>query len=470
ICGAPTAIALTNVQGTLVGSSPGDTGDGVDRVKAATCGGTLVGSGKDALFSFTLERTRDVTVTLSGGTFDGLLRAYTQPCVTGAPLAGTSGDSCANAGGAGASESLTFAELAKGTYYVAVDGVGAGDNGTFSVNVSATCNGTDQLRIVELGVGSTDYTVLRNTSDCQAHLDGLTVRFDDALGADLSAALPDLLLEPGEQVRIQENLGASTPGVIGVGSIEFGADRGGTVALCRNGCATGADVIDALAFADGAPQPLEPPPALPAGSGFSFPVGGITPSNLNDRVFVRVALTGKNPTFTGADFCTGRPGSVFGMRLDEVFVGDPDFVAIENHADCALSIQPFRVRFDTAGSAGFEAVLDARVLVSGARVYLSEPPNRQNDVNTGVGIPNVSGTSGSVRLCRGSCATPGTTVDAVVWAGTGAATTLPGVLSFSPDALPQIPDETTSSYLRTAISGQNPRFLATDWAIGNKSR
>ena len=61
---------------------------------------------------------------------------------------------------------MSFSRLAKGTYYVVVDGASGSDKGTYKLDVSATCDGIDDLRIVELGIGATDYAVIRNMSDC----------------------------------------------------------------------------------------------------------------------------------------------------------------------------------------------------------------------------------------------------------------------------------------------------------------
>jgi cysteine-rich repeat protein len=481
-CPAPQSIALADspgAPGTLHGSASGDSTDATSHVNAAACDGATRGAGPDALYSFSLDRTRNVTVSLAAS-FDGILRTYTKACVPGAGLSEAGGDACSN-GGTG-TESMSFSRLAKGTYYVVVDGAGAADKGTYTVDVAATCDGIEDLRIVELGIGTTDYAVIRNMSDCPASLAGAKLKFDDSTQPDVVTSLPSVTLAPGEQLRIQENLGtAPVPGAIDAGgSIPFQYDRGGTVLLCKTDCAAAADMVDVVQFADAETSTLEPPPAPPAGITFAFPLVGINAANQNTKSWVRVANTGTNPSFTGADFCTGAPGAPFGLRLDEIFIGDPDFIAMKNYADCAVGLSQFQVRLETGGvTPVINAPLDARSLASGATVYLSEPPNKTNDVNTGTAIPNAGGLSGTVRLCRGTCATPGTTVDVIAWNGVLAAggtptafPALPIPLSFSPAGLGGITDanQQTASYRRAAIKGSNSRFFASDWSTGTKSR
>jgi cysteine-rich repeat protein len=481
-CPAPQSIALADspaAPGTLHGLASGDSTDATSHVNPAACDGATRGAGPDALYSFSLDRTRNVTVSLVAS-FDGILRTYTKACVPGAGLSEAGGDACSN-GGTG-TESMSFSRLPAGTYYVIVDGADTAEKGTYTVDIAATCDGIDDLRIVELGIGTPDYAVIRNMSDCPASLAGTKLKFDDSTQPDVVTSLPPVTLAPGEQLRIQENLGTTpVPGAIDAGgSIPFEYTRGGTVLLCKTDCAAAADVVDVVQFADAETSTLEPPPAPPAGITFAFPLTGVNGPNQNTKSWVRVGNTGKNPTFTGADFCTGAPGAPFGLRLDEVFIGDPDFIAMKNYADCAVGLSQFQVRLETGGvTPVINAPLDSRSLASGATVYLSEPPNRANDVNTGTAIPNVGGASGTVRLCRGTCATPGTTVDVIAWNGVLAAggtptafPALPIPLSFSPGGLEGITDanQQTASYRRAAIKGNNSLFFASDWSLGTKSR
>ncbi|HVU01766.1 MAG TPA: hypothetical protein VHE30_08440 [Polyangiaceae bacterium] len=480
ICPTPLAIALSaTTPGTVHGTATGDTSDSSSYVHPALCDGAVRGAGPDSIYSFTLDRTRNVTVSLSAG-FDAILRTYTKACDPSATLAEANGDACSDQ--AIGTEAMSFSRLAKGTYYVAVDGAQAGNDGTFSLQVDAVCDGQDQLRIVELGIGTTDYAVIRNLSDCPAALGGSTVKFDDSTQTDLVVSLPAMTLAPGEQLRIQEGLGSTAPGVLGVGSIPFQYVRGGTVLLCKTNCSSASDVLDVVQFADAEPSVLEPPPAPPAGVTNVFPLTGIDGTNQDTKSWVRVGTTGKSPSFTGGDWCTGEPGAAFGLRLEEVFLGDPDYLSIKNHADCAVPVAPFRVRLTTDGaSTPIDAVLDggSLSLSKGATLFLSEPPNKPGDVNTGVAIPNAGGVSGTVQLCLGSCATGGATVDAIAWDGVvqggGSPTPFPALptpISFSPGGLQGITDQNqnTTSYRRAAIAGTMTRFLASDWTASAKSR
>ncbi len=470
-CGTATPITLAGT-GTAAGSITGDTSDAVSRVLPAQCDESVAGAGPDALYSFTLDRARTVTLTLNAN-FDGILRTYTTACNPSYVLNEPGGDACSNT--AVGHESMTFPDLAAGTYYAVVDGAGASDKGTYSLGVSAVCEGLDGVRIVELGIGTTDYVVLRNMSDCPADLSSANVFFDDSVAAGLTTPLSGVTLAPGDQLRIQENLGASTPGAIDAGGdIPFEYDRGGSVLLCKGDCSTGTNVLDVVSFADGDPSTLDPPPAPPAPVTFAFPLTGINAANQDTKSWVRVGTTGKYPNFTGGDFCTGTPNVPFGVRLEEVFVGDADYITMKNHADCAVGIQPFQVNFQTQGvSTSIESVLDSRLLGSGATVYLSEPPNQTGDISTGVPIANTGDLAGSVRLCFGSCNSAGTTVDVVAWNGSTASfPALPEDLSFTPDGLTAIglANQDTTSYLRAALKGNDPRFLESDWKTGTPSR
>lgn len=468
-------LTLTGGPGTLSGTAQDDTSDGVNRVVATSCDGANAGDAPDIGYSFTLDRARDVTITLTAG-FDGILRTYSGACTL--PLSESGGDACANT--AGGTEQMSFKNLGAGTYYVVVDGKGSNDRGTFTLNVKATCNGSSQIRLVELGIGATDYAVIRNMSECPADIGGMKILFDDgaAAVADLTTTLPTMTLAPGAQLRIQENLGASVPGAIDAGgAIPFQYDRGGTVRLCANDCTKAADILDALSFADGDPQSSEPPPALPGSLTFQNPVSGINQSNQNSKSWVRVGTGGRNPAFLGSDWCSGDPGALFGLRLDEVFLGEPDYVALKNRSDCVINLSPFRATLVAAGTNPVNAVMDARSVVVGGRVFVSEPTAPAPDIPAGAPIQLQGGGAGTVQLCRGACSIAGNTIDVFAFDGTGqdggtvAYPPLPGGLVFSPTGLSAITsqNQSTTSYVRTALGGSGLRFVASDWTTGPKT-
>jgi hypothetical protein len=467
------AIPLTGTS-TLNGSVQDDTSDAVSRIGATTCDGVTVGDGPDLGYSFTLDRLRDVTITLTPG-FDGLLRTYGAACSS--PLNEPGSDACKNANTGTGIEQMVFPNLGAGTYYVAVDGKGANDRGTFTLSVKAVCNGIDQLRLVELGIGTTDYVVIRNMSDCPADLGGMKVLFDDSAATDLTTTLPSMTLAPGGQLRIQENFGTGGSGTIDAGgAIPFQFDRGGTVRLCKSDCSKATDIIDALSFADGDATTSEPPPSLPTGLKFQNPVAGIAQANQNTKSWVRVGTGGQRPNFLGSDWCTGEPGALFGLRLDEVSLGEPDYVALKNRSDCVINLSPFRATIIAEGSAPVNAIMDARSVVVAGRVFVSETPAQSSDIL----VPSMQlhgGGAGTVQLCRGACATAGNTIDAIAFDGTGTDggtvpyPALPGGLVFSPNGLTTVTtqNQMTTSYVRSALGGSGLVFLKSDWTTGAKT-
>ena len=87
------------------------------------------------------------------------------------------------------------------------------------------------------------------------------------------------------------------------------------------------------------------------------------------------------------------------------------------------------------------------------------------------------GGAGTVQLCRGACATPGNTIDAIAFDGTGADggtvpyPALPGGLLFSPTGLTAVTvqNQMTTSYVRSALGGSGLLFRAADWTTGPKT-
>jgi hypothetical protein len=192
---------------------------------------------------------------------------------------------------------------------------------------------------------------------------------------------------------------------------------------------------------------------------------------------VRITTGGKNPNFLGTgEWCTGDPGAVFGLRLDEAFLGEPDYIAVKNHADCVVSLSPFRATFNAPGASPVNAIMDNRLVVVAGRVFVSEPPSQSGDITTGA-IAFVGGGGGTVQLCRGACATPGNTVDVIAFDHTEADggdvpyPALSGGLVFVPNGLRAVTalNQNTTSFVRTTLGGRSPRFLASDWTTGAKT-
>jgi len=178
----------------------------------------------------------------------------------------------------------------------------------------------------------------------------------------------------------------------------------------------------------------------------------------------------------GSDWCTGEPGALFGLRLDEAFLGEPDYIAIKNRSDCIINLSPFRATFVAEGSAPVNALMDARSVVVAGRVFVSETPAQSTDILVSA-LQLHGGGAGTVQLCRGACATPGNTIDLIAFDGIGADggtvpyPALPGGLSFSPKGLTAVTsqNQATTSYVRSALRGSGLLFVASDWATGAKT-
>lgn len=476
-CSHTSAVSIslsTNSSGSAIGSVSGNTNDAIDRAEAAACDGSTAGSGGDLLYQVHLDRVRDLNVSLDAG-FDAILRVYSGACDPAFELDEAGGDGCANQAGAAGTESLSYSSLPSGDYLVLVDGATSSDRGTFSLDVDAPCNGTDQLRLVEVGIGDTDYAVLRNMSDCTARTEGVMVLFDDAEGADLTVTLPRITLQPGEQLRLDENAGVSPPaGVIDVGNIQFDSDRGAAVLLCVGDCSDGDNVIDAFAYEASS----KAPPALPAPVDFDYPLSGITSANKNDKAFIRVDVNGTAPSFLANDWCTGEPGAPFAFRLEEVSLGNPDYVAIQNHSDCAVGLSGYWSWFQPESDPPQHSTWGTTTLASGATYYMAENISNADVVNCcnvaeGENIAFVGTDSGYVLLCRGSCTKPRNIIDVLAFDGPLGQSfpALPGTITFSPDGASGIngSNDTTTSYYRDALTGGNTRFFQSDWKTGTAS-
>ncbi|MCZ7683287.1 MAG: hypothetical protein M5U28_32605 [Sandaracinaceae bacterium] len=99
-----------------------------------TSAASLCGSGAasaDAAFRLTLTARRRVVLSTEGSAYDTVLHVHRDACVSGAELY------CDDDGGAGAT-SLLDRVLDAGTYYVIVDGFGAGSRGAYVLDVLVT--------------------------------------------------------------------------------------------------------------------------------------------------------------------------------------------------------------------------------------------------------------------------------------------------------------------------------------------
>jgi hypothetical protein len=167
---------------------------------------------------------------------------------------------------------------------------------------------------------------------------------------------------------------------------------------------------------------------------------------------------------------------LFGLRLDEVSLGEPDYVALKNRSDCVINLSPFRATVIAAGSAPVNAVMDARSVVVAGRVFVSETPAQSADIVVAA-MQLHGGGAGTVQLCRGACTTAGNTIDMIAFDGAGADggtvpyPALPGGLVFSPNGLTAVTaqNQMTTSYVRSALRGSGLVFVTSDWTTGAKT-
>lgn len=162
-CTYPFGLVLTDNAGALEASATGSTTGGSDDVAAASCDGSSAGGGPDVIYAFTLPDARDVTITATFSAADGIFRVLTAACDPSAAAPGEVGfgDGCANQAGAAGAETITLIGLDAGTYYIAVDGAAAGQEGGFTLDLSAvatqcgdgTVNGAEECDDMNAAMG-----------------------------------------------------------------------------------------------------------------------------------------------------------------------------------------------------------------------------------------------------------------------------------------------------------------------------
>ncbi len=132
---------------------------GASFLDAAMCDGNAgVGAGPERVYQFELTAQTNLVIELLAD-FDGAIRLTTAPCdvSTAVNEFGQSPDGCGDSGAASSLESLEVPGLPAGTYYIAVEGVGADDAGEYVLRVAtfggATCEAIlSQFSVLESGV------------------------------------------------------------------------------------------------------------------------------------------------------------------------------------------------------------------------------------------------------------------------------------------------------------------------------
>lgn len=167
------------------------------------------------------------------------------------------------------------------------------------------------------------------------------------------------------------------------------------------------------------------------------------------------------------------------VRLAEIFIGDPDFIKLENRAGCTAQLAGLvlEVQSSSVGSVPTSFALPSFSLGAGLTVNLVDNTGTagSGEIAIGSNVFMTDADGSRLLLCNGPCSSTANVIDAVLIQGTSATTgvppALPSPLSFSP-ALTGIGSSNydTHSYQRVAHLGARPTFLPSDWAVGPTTR
>ncbi len=188
----------------------------------------------------------------------------------------------------------------------------------------------------------------------------------------------------------------------------------------------------------------------------------------------------------GAGVCTTCPGgngAVDAVRLQEVQLGNTDYVALRNTStQCPANLAGLDLVMLDSDTTFFTLnwVFSSQTIAPGETVYVFENTSgtAPTDINVGVNIGFSGSRGGWVVLCVGSCttSTASNAVDAIAFASSDVGTNqqppaLPVPLTFSP-LLTAIgsANQSTTSYIRSQVSGVAPNFTSADWTLGTPTR
>ncbi|MBI5535515.1 MAG: hypothetical protein HY898_22485 [Deltaproteobacteria bacterium] len=185
------------------------------------------------------------------------------------------------------------------------------------------------------------------------------------------------------------------------------------------------------------------------------------------------AAQGKACNAGACQGCPGGSGPPDNVRLVEVFIGNSDYIVLENHGACPAELDTLHLQIgavDTANNLDFD--LPQRVLASGERVYVVDTNGaKPGDIPVQDNIFLTPDTGEYVLLCNGPCAS-GVAVDYFAHAS-GAQPPLPPLgITFTPAPLTGITVATAeqNAYLRVAFTGSFPSFKAGDWQVATCTR
>lgn len=163
------------------------------------------------------------------------------------------------------------------------------------------------------------------------------------------------------------------------------------------------------------------------------------------------------------------------LRFVEMFLGDGDYVIVENRGRCDAHLGDVRFMVMTSSASGdtISELLPARTLKPGERVGIADSSTHSvaGDIIPSRNIFFTDATSDYAAICDGTCS-GSSVIDLVAHYGGVTMPAYPSGVTFSPSGLTGITSTTSESrsYHRVAMSGSNPTFLRSDWTSATKTR
>jgi hypothetical protein len=167
------------------------------------------------------------------------------------------------------------------------------------------------------------------------------------------------------------------------------------------------------------------------------------------------------------------------MRLQELRIGTPDYVALKNTStQCPANLAGLDLRMLDSNTTffTFNHVFASQTVAPGEVVYVFENTagTAVTDVNTSQNIGFSGSRGGWVVLCAGACTTTSApnAVDAIAFgSGTVQPPALPVPLTFSPPVTGVTStNQNTTAYIRAQVTGVTPNFTSADWTLGAPTR
>ncbi|MFW5741221.1 MAG: hypothetical protein ACOC1F_12725, partial [Myxococcota bacterium] len=184
------------------------------------------------------------------------------------------------------------------------------------------------------------------------------------------------------------------------------------------------------------------------------------------------ASQGKSCVDGACAACPAQPGPGTSVRMTEVFIGNTDYIKLENRGSCAAQLDGMSLEVRTGGQDDLVLDLPSYVLGSGESVYVRDAIGAQaGDIAAQQNIFLTPETGEYVMLCVGACSST-TVVDYVEHGAVQAPPLPPWGITFEPAPLSGITanDENQRAFLRTGYAGSFPAFQASDWQLGDASR